>query len=128
MQILKNSFSADVGLKRTFALSAIAAGKFSINNLPHLKYNLNDRDIEIGVFVSVDYPLVDHHRCRGYYYRNKPQDQWSWKVNLVWTLAFVVSIWLTTVAAFFLESSVPVPKVYYGLAYKQDIKKVFEML
>ncbi len=67
-----------------------------------------------GVFVSVDYPLVDHHRCRGYYYRNTEDENsitWTWQVHLVWTSAFVVSIWLATVAAFFLESSIPVPKV-----------------
>lgn len=68
-----------------------------------------------GVFLSVDYPLVDHHRCRGYYYRNTKEGEssitWTWQVHLVWTMAFVVSIWLATVAAFFLESSIPVPKV-----------------
>lgn len=88
-------------LKRNYSYVII----FQMNLFYMYKHNT-------GVFLSVDYPLVDHHRCRGYYYRSQMGDiVWSWKVHLVWTLAFVVSIWLATVAAFFLESSIPVPKV-----------------
>jgi hypothetical protein len=83
---------SDLGYRRSFALLTVGA----------------------GVFVSVDYTLVDHHRCRGHYYAHPPKDPWTWDVHLVWTLAFVVSIWLWTVAMFCLDSAIPLPQVING--------------
>ncbi|CAG7734119.1 unnamed protein product [Allacma fusca] len=64
-----------------------------------------------GVFVSVNYMLLDERKCRGHLYAHPPKDNWSWKVHLVWTLAFVIAIWLWTVAMFCLESAIPFPTI-----------------
>lgn len=83
-------YCIEIGYRRSFALVTICA----------------------GVFISVDYTIVDHYKCRGYYYYYYPyhpsiKDPWSWQVHFVWTLAFVVAIWLWTVAIFSLQSTIP---------------------